>query len=171
MSYYYKNSSNAVEPEEGDPEIYSDDDTIDSNPPDTESPHTTFSGDEYEKKKKQNEDGFSDNETESPDFKHVPRIPLGSINLTGKLGEGAFGQVFKGKWRNHAVALKTINLSHAKKNFPHLNKKDMMESLQWEVSRISTIKHPNCVQFYGIYQNKKNCRSYIVMEVCFFLWH
>ena len=43
-------------------------------------------------------------------------------------------------------------------------KQQILESLQWEVSRLSTVSHPNLVQFYGIYQEAS--QAYIVMEFC-----
>ena len=65
--------------------------------------------------------------------------------MMGKLlGQGAFGQVYRGEWVTRAVALKKIDLRHAKKNFPHLDEAQILESLQWEVSRLSTLSHPNC---------------------------
>src|SRR5687767_6540547 len=94
-------------------------------------------------------------------------LPVSSISLKKYLGEGVFGKVYKGYWgkEGRPVALKNIDLAHAKKTFPSLTKAEMLESLQWEVSRLSTVSHPNCVQFYGTYQNKKG-RMYVVMEYC-----
>jgi len=40
------------------------------------------------------------------------------------------------------------------------------ESLKWEISRISTVNHPNLVQFYGIYQHLYEDYTYKVMELC-----
>jgi len=88
-----------------------------------------------------------------------------------KLGQGAFGQVFEGKWGERKVALKKIDIQYAKKSLYRaldvLNKEEqIIEALQWEVSRLSTVSHPNCVQFYGIYQHEDQGHTYVVMEFC-----
>jgi len=76
------------------------------------------------------------------------------------VGQGAFGKVFCGEWGKTKVALKKIDNS-----LDELNKEDqiIMEALQWEVSRLSTVSHPNCVKFYGIYQHEY---TYMVTEFC-----
>jgi serine/threonine protein kinase len=118
---------------------------------------------------------FSDEEVDKDNRFHysfigVPSLPKGCIKRGKKLGEGMFGQVYQGTWRkeNRLVALKKIDPVYAKRNFGHLKFSDeqILESLQWEVSRMLTVNHPNCVQFYGIYQNKPNTRTYVVMELC-----
>uniref|UniRef100_A0A6B2KYF0 Protein kinase domain-containing protein n=1 Tax=Arcella intermedia TaxID=1963864 RepID=A0A6B2KYF0_9EUKA len=62
--------------------------------------------------------------------------------------------------------MKKIDLRHASRNFPTMTQFEILDSLQWEISRLSTVNHPNCVQFHGIYQNQPNTRTYIVMEFC-----
>lgn len=43
----------------------------------------------------------------------------------------------------------------------------MIESLEWEVSRLSTVSHVNCVQFYGVHESTEGHKSfYLVMEFC-----
>jgi len=60
--------------------------------------------------------------------------------LGNYVGSGAFGEVYQGQWRNRSVALKTIDISHAKKYLYGSLRKDesceeqIFESLQWEVS-------------------------------------
>ncbi len=103
---------------------------------------------------------------ELPTFLGVNHLPLGSVELTGELGQGAFGKVYRGKWGSHEVALKTIDLKHAQKNFPEMDKYQIRDSLEWEVSRLSTVSHPNCVQFYGVYQEKAQGKTYLAMEFC-----
>ena len=105
-------------------------------------------------------------EKESP-FLGVTRI-RGNVMFGKELGSGAFGQVYKGQWGNRTVALKKIDITHAKKTFYGvLNEADILESLEWEVSRLSTVSHPNCVQFYGIYEEPTPKKTvYLVMEFC-----
>ena len=128
----------------------------------------TFANEEAEKEEVEEDDDLEEEKeekTESFDpFLGATRLPRGAITLGDELGQGAFGQVYQGKWGERPVALKKIDLIHAKKNFPHMDEAQILESLQWEVSRLSTVSHPNLVQFYGIYQEAS--QSYIVMEFC-----
>ena len=83
------------------------------------------------------------------------------------LGKGSFGEVYKGQWGNRNVALKKIDIGHAKKYLGNtLNEQDILDSLEWEISRLSTVNHPNCVQFYGIYRHPIEKQIYLVMEFC-----
>ena len=137
-----------------------------------ETPPDQYSDTEDENPEEKNlELTFSDTEADESNvffqsFIGVTQLPMGSILLTKYLSSGAFGQVYRGQWGEHPVALKKIDVTHAQKSFPHLHPEQILESLQWEVSRLSTISHPNCVQFYGIYQHKTQTRTYLVMEFC-----
>jgi len=103
-------------------------------------------------------------------FIGIPRLSTNSISVGNYIGSGAFGSVHKGKWRNGWVALKKIDISHAKNYLYGALSKDesceeqILEALQWEVSRLSTVSHPNCVQFYGLFQHKS--KIHLVMEFC-----
>ena len=99
-------------------------------------------------------------------FLGVTRI-LGNMTFGKVLGSGAFGEVYQGQWGDRTVALKKIDIEHAKKYLGNtLNEQDILESLEWEVSRLSTVNHPNCVQFYGIYEHPIEKQVYLVMEFC-----
>ena len=99
-------------------------------------------------------------------FLGVTRI-LGHMRFEKVLGSGAFGEVYQGQWGDRKVALKKIDMNHAKKHLDGLlNEADILESLEWEVSRLSTVNHPNCVQFYGIYEHPQEKQIYLVMEFC-----
>jgi len=69
--------------------------------------------------------------------------------------------VYQGTWgkEKRLVALKKIDLAYAKRTFSRLSDVQILESFQWEVTRLSTVNHPNGVQFYGIYQHKANTRT------------
>jgi len=103
-------------------------------------------------------------------FIGIPHLSTNSISVGNYVGSGAFGEVYKGQWRNRSVALKTIDISHAKNYLYGSLSKDesfeeqILEALQWEVSRLSTVSHPNCVQFYGLFQFKS--KIHLVMEFC-----
>jgi len=64
-----------------------------------------------------------------------------------------------GKRKTACGAKKKIDLAYAKRTFSRLSDVQILESFQWEVTRLSTVNHPNCVQFYGIYQHKANTRT------------
>lgn len=102
-------------------------------------------------------------ETLNP-FLGTKRLPPGAITLGSFLDQGAFGQVYRGDWGTKPVALKKIDMEQAKENFPHLDESEILESLQWEISRLSTLSHPNLVQFYGVYEEAS--QRYLVMEFC-----
>jgi len=87
----------------------------------------------------------------------------GYINkLSHFLGKGNFGEVWKAHYRDKAVALKEIDFKKARYNLK--SEEEAMEDFEWELSRLSTLSHPNIVQFYGIYQQSN--KTYLVMKYC-----
>ena len=118
------------------------------------------------KVEKEEEDSSEAEETEESlnFFLGTKRLPVRAITLGPFLGKGAFGQVYRGDWGTRTVALKKIDMEQAKKNFPQTDESEILESLQWEVSRLSTLSHPNLVQFYGVY--KATSQWYLAMEFC-----
>lgn len=96
-------------------------------------------------------------------FVGVDRLPTGSVTLGNFLGKGAFGQVYRGEWNNRSVAMKEINIALAQQKLK-LNEEEVMEALEWEISRLSTVSHPNIVQFYGLYE--ENEKIFLIMEFC-----
>jgi len=98
-------------------------------------------------------------------FTGVNCLPSGMLTIGDRLGFGTFGEVFHGKWVERLVAMKKIDITHAM-NTLKISKESIEESFQWEVSRLSTVNHPNLVQFYGIYQHENEGYTYLVMEFC-----
>jgi len=98
-------------------------------------------------------------------FLGVQRLQPGSVSILKQqhLGSGAFGLVYKGDWRKRPVAIKEVNMEHAQKNLG-LTREQVLETLLWEMSRLSTVNHSNLVQFYGIYEEED--KTYLVMEFC-----
>ncbi len=104
----------------------------------------------------------------SKPFIGVYYLPPGSIDLLNNpiLGEGAFGTVFRGQWERHPVALKEITLSGLKSSTAKVgaDPASIQEAIGSEIACLSTVSHPNLVQFYGVYQAQN--KNYLVMEFC-----
>jgi len=98
-------------------------------------------------------------------FKGVNKLPTGKIIIERYLAAGSFGQIYCGSWENRLVALKKIDVMETGKKL-FIYKEDVEEGIKWEVSRLSTTTHPNLVLFYGIYQEKREDYTYLVMEYC-----
>jgi serine/threonine protein kinase len=75
------------------------------------------------------------------------------IEIHEQLGGGNYGDVYRGTWNGTTtVALKK------------LKDKSMFVSFASEASMLQTLKHPNVVQFLGIYSNSDSGDQYIVTE-------
>jgi len=98
-------------------------------------------------------------------FCGIDQLPRGRIKIGDKLGSGAFGDVFCGDWEDRKITLKKIDIPSACKNF-QITIDEAKEVLKWEISRHSTLSHPNLVQFHGIYQHHNESYTYFVMELC-----
>ena len=98
-------------------------------------------------------------------FIGIKKLPAGKVKIVDYLAEGSFGKVFCGQWGDKVVALKQIDLKHAATKLG-VTCEEVEESMQWEIARLSTINHPNLVQFYGLYQDENEGYTYMVMEFC-----
>ena len=97
---------------------------------------------------------------------HVKWLPLSSISPAEtwqKLGNGAFGTVYKAELEGRSVALKAVNFEQVKSRF-NLDDGGFLEILQWEIACLSTVSHPNLVQFCGVYETPE--AIYLVTEYC-----
>ena len=79
------------------------------------------------------------------------QIAYDELELECKIGEGGFGEVFRGKWRGTTVAVKTL-----KGGGPSLNPKEV-EKFSKEVSILRSLHHPNLVLFLGACLAPKLC--------------
>jgi tRNA A-37 threonylcarbamoyl transferase component Bud32 len=104
-------------------------------------------------------------EEDIDELRGIYQLPNLSVQPVRILGKGFFGEVFEGKWNDKKVALKSIDIADVAKK-SELSKKEIIESIKWELSCLSIVKHKNCVQFYGVYQHTPKTRSYLVMEYC-----
>jgi len=78
-------------------------------------------------------------------------IPSAEIELKSQLGKGAFGTVYKGKWRGIDIAAKKLELSP-----------NAMEEFKKEIGILGKLRHPNVMLFMGACTEKAN--MYIVTE-------
>jgi len=72
-----------------------------------------------------------------------------------KLGNGAFGKVYKAKEvkTDNIVAVKQLSISNSKTKYEHYLK---------EINVLSNLSHPNIVKYYNYYE--ENNKIYIIME-------
>ena len=101
-------------------------------------------------------------------FVGVKKLPAGKTKIEKYLAAGAFGKVYRGQWGDKSVALKQIDADRGAYKLHSLGvtHTEVEEAMQWEVARLSTVSHPNLVQFYGLYQNRNEGYTYMVMEFC-----
>jgi serine/threonine protein kinase len=78
------------------------------------------------------------------------------IEKGNKLGEGAFGVVYKGRWRNIEVAIKEVK-------YEAMTDPAQIASLEQEAVKMANMRsHQNVVQLYGLVQHPLS----IVVEFC-----
>lgn len=66
------------------------------------------------------------------------------VTLGPIIGSGAFGSVYKGKWRSLEVAVKMVTVMDSEK----YGSKEL-DSLKSEIEVLSRLQHPNIICFYG----------------------
>ncbi|EFC48713.1 predicted protein [Naegleria gruberi] len=65
-------------------------------------------------------------------------IPVQDIEITKRIGEGGYGNVYKGLWVNTEVAIKSLKTAEGSFEF------------EKEAAILSRLRHPNIVSFYGV---------------------
>lgn len=73
------------------------------------------------------------------------------LTIEEKIGQGAFGNVYRGTWEGTEVACKEIK------------DPEQSQEIKREISTLAALDHPNIVRFYGIYENEQKV-PFIVME-------
>lgn len=76
---------------------------------------------------------------------------LTNVIVNEKIGAGQFGDVFKGNWSGHSVALKSI-------------KDQDIEAFSNELKIMSELRHPYLLVFYGIYLSTTSPQVFMVTE-------
>jgi alpha-tubulin suppressor-like RCC1 family protein len=84
-------------------------------------------------------------------------INFSEIRFGNKISEGSYGIVYKGKWKELKVAIKTLKKEHHKEN----TIKDFLN----EVSALQCLRHPNIVMCMGA-STKSPSTLALVLEYC-----
>ncbi|ETP23797.1 TKL protein kinase [Phytophthora nicotianae CJ01A1] len=71
------------------------------------------------------------------------RIPIDRIELGAIVSRGGFGEVYRGRYRDQDVAIKTL-LPEKRKDLAHI------QAFLSEVRLMATMEHPHIVQFIGV---------------------
>ncbi|KAL4160951.1 hypothetical protein PRNP1_001509 [Phytophthora ramorum] len=71
------------------------------------------------------------------------RIPIDRIELGAVISRGGFGVVYRGRYRDQDVAIKTL-LPEKRKDLAHI------QAFLSEVRLVATMEHPHIVQFIGV---------------------
>mmetsp|Transcript_34369 Transcript_34369/g.86279 ORF Transcript_34369/g.86279 Transcript_34369/m.86279 type:complete len:769 (+) Transcript_34369:194-2500(+) len=85
------------------------------------------------------------------------KLDVSKLRIDKKIGQGAFGEVFKGEYLGTPVAVKSLITGSISE--------DVDIEFKREVSILKSLRHPNIVLFMGIAESDNKC--YIVQEfVC-----
>lgn len=90
------------------------------------------------------------------EFKPEWLIPYDQLTIQKKLGNGAFGVVYKGKWKTSPVAIKQSG---------NLNvDEETVDQFKKEATLMLNLRpHPNCIQVLGISNTENN--FFVVMQL------
>lgn len=77
---------------------------------------------------------------------HIPFYVLAILRLSTLLGQGQFGQVSKGKWKNGTLESVEVAVKILKDNTSELDKVKFLQ----EAAIMGQFHHKNVVQLYGV---------------------
>ena len=66
-----------------------------------------------------------------------------------RLGNGAFGVVYKGRFRGRPAAFKTLDVKHAGGNLK-LDEAQVVDAFLWEALNLALTSHPGVVKLLGV---------------------
>lgn len=103
-------------------------------------------------------------------FRHLPTyetliiINPKEILLSKIIGEGSFGRVWSGQWRNNAVAVKEFVFAQAAIAGGSLQRNNIIEEIVGEAGVMACLRHPKILQLYGCSLTMQ--AIWIVSELC-----
>ena len=83
-------------------------------------------------------------------------IPLSTLKLITEVGAGAYGKVFKGKWRGAVVAVKMLAM--------RVVDDEQLENFRREAAIMTKLRHPNVLALLGVSSTLPNLA--LVAEFC-----
>eukprot|EP01038_Epipyxis_sp_PR26KG_P005697 gene5697-7863_t len=86
------------------------------------------------------------------------------IVLSRIIGEGSFGRVWSGQWRNNAVAVKEFVFAQAAIVGGSLERHNIIEEIVGEAGIMACLRHPKILQLYGCSLTMQ--AIWIVSELC-----
>jgi serine/threonine protein kinase len=86
------------------------------------------------------------------------------VVLNKIIGEGSFGRVWSGQWRNNAVAVKEFVFAQAAFAGGSLQRNSIIEEIVGEAGLMACLRHPKILQLYGCSLTMQ--AIWIVSELC-----
>ncbi|KAG2378821.1 hypothetical protein C9374_007969 [Naegleria lovaniensis] len=100
--------------------------------------------------------GSGGKKDKKPQKKDTFIIPIDSIDVIKKIGEGANGIVYLGKWSGTDVALKSLKFDNSN------DSNQDNEEFETEAALLSDLRHPSIVNFFGVAMSQSV--KYMVVE-------
>lgn len=99
-----------------------------------------------------------------PTYETLVIINPKEILLSRIIGEGSFGRVWSGQWRNNAVAVKEFVFAQAAIAGGSLQRNSIIEEIVGEAGVMACLRHPKILQLYGCSLTMQ--AIWIVSELC-----
>lgn len=99
-----------------------------------------------------------------PTYEGMVIINPKEILLSRIIGEGSFGRVWSGQWRNNAVAVKEFVFAQAAIAGGSLQRNNIIEEIVGEAGVMACLRHPKILQLYGCSLTMQ--AIWIVSELC-----
>ena len=87
------------------------------------------------------------------------------VKLGEKIGEGAFGEVYRAEWRKKQVAAKRIRPIFFENDYYGTVRTDFIKKFKAEWELLEKLKHPNIVEYYTVVVPPTNEPPIIVTEL------
>jgi serine/threonine protein kinase len=94
--------------------------------------------------------------TQAEEQQYKWAVHKSDLHMVARLGAGAYGEVWAGRWRRNDVAVKLLTRSEDSDHGKH----DFLREMQL----LSELRHPNIVRFLGACLDRQN--MCILFEIC-----